>query len=131
MPRSWGVICTRSDYYYTSPSLEKSLDANGDCYVENLSIGREGYGSVLFPGPTNVANLDIDTIGECSAADDLRKGGGGRHPRSGSQSVLWSLFDYLLNESSLMTIICWHCFIRLVSYSSLLPKKGDHSLCRR
>ncbi|XP_067943917.1 nuclear pore complex protein Nup98-Nup96-like isoform X3 [Watersipora subatra] len=63
-PHPCGVVCTRADYY-TIPSLKELgnyLDANGDCFVENLSIGREGYGSVFFPGTTNVANLDIDSI---------------------------------------------------------------------
>lgn len=60
-----GIISTRADYY-TIPSLEdlpEYMDANGDCMVDNLSIGREGYGSVFFPGVTNVANLDIDATG--------------------------------------------------------------------
>jgi len=67
------VICTRSDYY-TIPPLEELAqyqDPNGDCFVENLTIGREGYGSVFFPGETNVSNLDIDTIGESASSTCL------------------------------------------------------------
>ena len=65
-PHPCGIICNRADYY-TIPSLEKlagRLDANGDCIVDNLSIGRTGFGSVFFPGKTNVANLDIDDVGK-------------------------------------------------------------------
>lgn len=65
-PHPCGIVCTRSDYF-TIPALdelEDYLESDGDCPVENFSIGREGYGSIFFPGVTNVANLDIDSIGK-------------------------------------------------------------------
>ena len=60
-----GVVLCRHGYY-TSPSLEtlaELIDKNGDCIVDDFVIGREGYGSVMFPGQTNVANLNLDEIG--------------------------------------------------------------------
>ena len=51
-PHPAGIQLTRSEYY-TIPSLEelgRMTDADGCCKVENLTIGREGYGSVFFPG---------------------------------------------------------------------------------
>ncbi|KAK2170352.1 hypothetical protein LSH36_3g17077 [Paralvinella palmiformis] len=59
-----GVVLCRHGYY-TSPSLEtlaELIDKNGDCIVDDFVIGREGYGSVMFPGQTNVANLNLDEI---------------------------------------------------------------------
>lgn len=32
------------------------------CYIDNLEIGRYGYGSVKFPGLTDVRRLDLDEI---------------------------------------------------------------------
>lgn len=66
-PHPCGIVCTRLDYF-TIPALDKLvdyMDGNCDCFVENFSVGREGYGSLFFPGVTNVANLDIDSIGTC------------------------------------------------------------------
>merc|ERR1712194_782795 len=34
------------------------------CYVDNLEIGRYGFGSVKFPGLTDVRRLDFDTVVE-------------------------------------------------------------------
>ena len=31
------------------------LDSEGNCNVENFTIGRENYGNIFFPGVTNVA----------------------------------------------------------------------------
>ena len=39
------------------------VDEEGQCYVENFVIGREGYGNVMFPGEINIANLNLDEIG--------------------------------------------------------------------
>ena len=47
-----GIQLSRSEYY-TIPSLEelgRITDSEGSCVVENLTIGRDGYGSVFFPG---------------------------------------------------------------------------------
>jgi len=40
------------------------IDSNGECLVDDFVIGRDGYGNVMFPGETNVANLNLDEIGE-------------------------------------------------------------------
>lgn len=61
-----GIILTRSDYL-TIPSIEdlsRSVDENGNCYVENFTIMRVGYGQVTFPGVMNVAGLNLDEIGK-------------------------------------------------------------------
>ena len=40
------------------------VDGDGNCFVKELTIGREDYGSVFFFGIVNVAGLDLDSIGE-------------------------------------------------------------------
>ena len=60
-----GIQLTRPGYY-TIPSLEElalMVESNGDCFVEELTIGRENYGSVFFYGVVNIANMDLDSIG--------------------------------------------------------------------
>ncbi|XP_076068248.1 nuclear pore complex protein Nup98-96 [Oratosquilla oratoria] len=59
-----GVKLTRRGYY-TIPPLDKlgeMTDSNGQCWVDNFAIGRKGYGNVCFPGPTDVAGLDLDSL---------------------------------------------------------------------
>lgn len=60
-----GVILKRPNYYTIPPlnELKSYLDGNGDCFVEDFTIGREGYGNVVFPGKINVAGLNLDEIG--------------------------------------------------------------------
>lgn len=68
VPHPAGIILKKSGYY-TIPSLEElatMVDDDGNCFVENFTIGREGYGNVYFPGITNVANLNLDYIGDGS-----------------------------------------------------------------
>ncbi|GAB1604620.1 nuclear pore complex protein Nup98-Nup96-like isoform X2 [Argonauta hians] len=58
------IVLTRPGYY-TVPSwneLSEFTDENDDCIVEDLTIGREGYGSVFFPGLTNIAGMNFDEI---------------------------------------------------------------------
>uniref|UniRef100_A0A3Q0SAE5 Nuclear pore complex protein Nup98-Nup96 n=1 Tax=Amphilophus citrinellus TaxID=61819 RepID=A0A3Q0SAE5_AMPCI len=43
-------------------TLAEMMDENGDCIVENFTIGRKGYGSVFFPGEVNVAGMNLDEI---------------------------------------------------------------------
>lgn len=59
-----GVVLRRPGYYII-PSLEELADytEDGECLAENLVIGREGYGNVLFPGVTDVTGLNLDEIG--------------------------------------------------------------------
>lgn len=85
---SAGIVLTRVGYY-TIPSMEelgKMLNENGECIVENFTVGRKGtlritglktftcvvklsnrepfpgYGSVFFPGEVNLTNLNLDEI---------------------------------------------------------------------
>jgi nuclear pore complex protein Nup98-Nup96 len=39
------------------------VDDNGDCFAEDLVIGRDGFGNVMFPGVTNIASMNLDEIG--------------------------------------------------------------------
>ncbi|ELU16922.1 hypothetical protein CAPTEDRAFT_222010 [Capitella teleta] len=63
-PHAAGIVLRRHGYF-TMPSLEElaeMVDDEGACLVENFVVGREGYGNVLFPGKTDVANLNLDEI---------------------------------------------------------------------
>lgn len=63
-PHPAGIVLHRHGYY-TIPSLDEladMVDSNGDCIVDDFVVGREGYGNVMFPGKTNVANLNLDDI---------------------------------------------------------------------
>ena len=51
--------------------LAEMVDNDGNCWVENFVVGREGYGNVLFPGMTNVAGLNLDEICKGSSFDRL------------------------------------------------------------
>jgi len=57
----------RSEYYTIPPlaELNQKIDGNGDVFVDDFVVGREGYGQVKFYGRTNVAGLNLDEIGEC------------------------------------------------------------------
>ncbi|XP_052793615.1 nuclear pore complex protein Nup98-Nup96-like [Mya arenaria] len=59
-----GIVLMRPGYY-TIPSFEalaELVDEDGNCYVEDLTIGREGYGSIFFPGITNITDMNFDEI---------------------------------------------------------------------
>ena len=69
-PHPTGVTLTRPGYY-TIPALDdmvELMDENGNCYVEDLTVGRENYGNVFFPGITNVAGMNLDDIGNKKGA---------------------------------------------------------------
>ena len=59
---------SRSEYYTIPPlaELNQKTDGNGDVFVDDFVVGREGYGQVKFYGRTNVAGLNLDEIGECA-----------------------------------------------------------------
>lgn len=38
------------------------LDSDGQCLVENFTVGRYGYGNVCFLGVTDVAGIDLDAV---------------------------------------------------------------------
>uniref|UniRef100_H3CQG4 Nuclear pore complex protein Nup98-Nup96 n=1 Tax=Tetraodon nigroviridis TaxID=99883 RepID=H3CQG4_TETNG len=63
-PHPAGIILNRIGYY-TIPSMEDladMVDENGECVVENFSVGRKGYGSIFFPGEVNLTGLNLDEI---------------------------------------------------------------------
>ncbi|KAG7224710.1 hypothetical protein INR49_030040 [Caranx melampygus] len=63
-PHPAGIVLNRVGYY-TIPSMEdlaEMVDENGDCVVENFTVGRKGYGSIFFPGEVNVTGLNLDDI---------------------------------------------------------------------
>uniref|UniRef100_A0A1A7XNB2 Nuclear pore complex protein Nup98-Nup96 n=1 Tax=Iconisemion striatum TaxID=60296 RepID=A0A1A7XNB2_9TELE len=63
-PHPAGMVLKRVGYY-TIPSLEDltdMVDENGQCVVENFTVGRKGYGSVFFPGEVNLTGLNLDEI---------------------------------------------------------------------
>ncbi|CAE1284537.1 NUP98 [Acanthosepion pharaonis] len=63
-PHPANIVLTRPGYY-TLPSLEELadfVDENGNCFVKDFTIGREGYGSVFFPGMTNITGMNFDEI---------------------------------------------------------------------
>ena len=65
-PHPAGIVLTRPEYY-TLPSMEElaeMVNENGECFVDGFTIGREGYGSIHFPGVVNVAGLILDEIGK-------------------------------------------------------------------
>ena len=66
-PHPAGIVLRRCGYY-TIPSMEElatmGLDAEGKCMVDTFIIGRRGYGQVLYNGPLDVANLNLDEIGK-------------------------------------------------------------------
>ncbi|XP_034746769.1 nuclear pore complex protein Nup98-Nup96 [Etheostoma cragini] len=63
-PHPAGIVLNRVGYY-TIPSLEdlaEMVDENGECVVDNFTVGRKGYGSIFFPGEVNVTGLNLDEI---------------------------------------------------------------------
>ncbi|XP_029957299.1 nuclear pore complex protein Nup98-Nup96 isoform X2 [Salarias fasciatus] len=63
-PHPAGIVLSRVGYY-TIPSMEdlaEMVDEQGECVVENFTVGRKGYGSVFFPGAVNVTGLNLDDI---------------------------------------------------------------------
>ncbi|XP_078401075.1 nuclear pore complex protein Nup98-Nup96 isoform X1 [Cetorhinus maximus] len=63
-PHPAGIVLTRIGYY-TIPSMDElaqQMNENGECIVENFTIGRKGYGSVYFPGIVNLTNMNLDEI---------------------------------------------------------------------
>ncbi|KAH3792930.1 hypothetical protein DPMN_146431 [Dreissena polymorpha] len=63
-PHPAGIVLMRPGYYTIPPveALAELVDEDGNCYVEDFTIGREGYGSIFFPGMTNIANMNFDEI---------------------------------------------------------------------
>ena len=65
-PHPAGIILRRPGYF-TMPTLDElagMVAEDGSCVVQEFVVGREGYGNVFFPGATNVAGMDLDSIGK-------------------------------------------------------------------
>ncbi len=66
-PHPAGLVLRRAGYF-TVPSMEdlaaQGLDEEGRCLVDTFTVGRHNYGQVFFQGPLDVANLNLDDIGE-------------------------------------------------------------------
>lgn len=63
-PHPTGIILNRQGYY-TIPSLDDLLaimDEQGQCVVNNFTIGRRGYGNVYFNETFDVSGLNLDEI---------------------------------------------------------------------
>ncbi|XP_023683557.2 nuclear pore complex protein Nup98-Nup96-like isoform X1 [Paramormyrops kingsleyae] len=63
-PHPAGIVLRRVGYY-TIPSMEelgRMVNEDGQCLVENFTVGRKGYGSVFFPGEVNLTGLNLDEI---------------------------------------------------------------------
>lgn len=65
-PHPAGIVLRRCGYS-TIPTMEelaiKGLDESGKCVISSFSIIRRGYGQIFFEGPLDVANLNLDEIG--------------------------------------------------------------------
>jgi hypothetical protein len=61
-----GVTLNRPNYYCIPdiPTLDLMVSPNGKCLVEDFEVGHTNYGTVLFPGMTDVKGLNIDDIGK-------------------------------------------------------------------
>lgn len=58
-----GIVLRRVGYYTIPPMDELSLLVeNGQCIVENFTIGRYNYGNVFFPESFDVYGLNLDEI---------------------------------------------------------------------
>ena len=63
-PHPAGVVLRRHGYFIL-PALDELIpDSDGRCQVENFVVAREGYGSVLFPGLTDITGMNLDEIGK-------------------------------------------------------------------
>ncbi|KAM4726112.1 nuclear pore complex protein Nup98-Nup96 isoform 1-T2 [Anableps anableps] len=63
-PHPAGIVLNRVGYYTIPPleDLAEMVDENGECIVENFTVGRKGYGSIFFPGEVNLTGLNLDEI---------------------------------------------------------------------
>jgi len=62
-----GVLNTRSDYYTIPPvdELDSMATDSDPVEVDNFTVGRHGYGVIVFPGKTDVRDLNLNELGEC------------------------------------------------------------------
>lgn len=59
-------ILTRDGYYIkpTMAELESLCNKEGECYVHQVTIGHENYGSITFYGWMNLSGMNLDEIGK-------------------------------------------------------------------
>ena len=63
-----GILNTRSDYYTIPTVNELDSMATGNLFdpieVDDFTVGRHGYGVIVFLGSTNVCGLNLDKLGK-------------------------------------------------------------------
>ncbi|OUC45609.1 nucleoporin autopeptidase, partial [Trichinella nativa] len=58
------ITSTRSDYYFT-PNLDElasKMTRSGECVVDRFEVGRHGYGKIVWRGPLNLTDLNLDKL---------------------------------------------------------------------
>ncbi|VEL22380.1 unnamed protein product, partial [Protopolystoma xenopodis] len=59
-----GIWLTKPNYF-TLPTLDElagMINADGRCVVSDFVIGRRHYGHIIFPGETDISNIDLDKV---------------------------------------------------------------------
>lgn len=51
------------NYYTVPPVNELQLDLKGQCWIQDFIVGHKMYGNARFIGRTNVAGLNLKSIG--------------------------------------------------------------------
>ncbi|KRX98942.1 Nuclear pore complex protein Nup98-Nup96 [Trichinella pseudospiralis] len=62
--KSLKITSTRSDYYF-APNLDEltsKMTRSGECIVDRFEVGRRGYGKIVWRGPFNLTNLNLDKL---------------------------------------------------------------------
>ena len=57
-----GIVLSKAGYYTIPPLEEIQVDDEGRCIVHDFIVGRQGFGRVLFPGTTNIAGVNFDSV---------------------------------------------------------------------
>lgn len=60
------VILTKPEYYTRPPldELEHLVDQDGNCIIDDFTVGRTGCGEIIFIGKTNVTGMNLDELGK-------------------------------------------------------------------
>lgn len=60
------VILTKPDYYTRPPldELEQLVHQDGNCIIEDFTVGRTGCGEIIFFGMTDVTGMNLDELGK-------------------------------------------------------------------
>ncbi|KAM7537618.1 hypothetical protein Aperf_G00000065908 [Anoplocephala perfoliata] len=59
-----GIRLSKPSYYMfpTLDELDDLIDESGRCVVQDLVVGRQSYGHILFPGLTDITGIDFDEV---------------------------------------------------------------------